>query len=187
MTEATQVLLAILLSLPRFHADTETAVEREERLTTIARSIHEASERATCAGAYDAPECERLWPGSTKELETLLVTQGFMESRFAQRVHEGRCQVRIGECDGGRARSVWQLQASGLVPREAWVNLEGTSYERTRAAAWYAIQVLYRARNACGSIEGAISRYATGRSCRWTPAKKRVDFYRRLLARRIEG
>jgi hypothetical protein len=182
MTTITAALLALLFALPRYHQDTESEMQRVARLTTVASSIALVSERATCTGAYASKEgCKAFWPGSVKELQRLLITQAYFETGLAQHVHEGRC--RRNECDGGRARGLWQVQRSGLVPWEQWERIKGADEASTRISAYYAARALSRGYNKCGTIEGAIAIYATGATCTWAGASKRFQFFERLMAK----
>ncbi len=130
-------------------------------------------------GATDAP-CKRVWAGSSRELGFLLLAQAFFETRLALHVHEGNCRKEIGECDSGRAISLWQLHAGYRLPVERWRELAGTDLDSTRAAALEAARALGRSRNFCGSTEGAVANYATGRGCVWRAAEERVRFAARL-------
>jgi hypothetical protein len=182
MTALAQWVLAALLSLPRFHLDSETTEERTARLEIISNGIDDAASRATCTGSYkEDKDCKTIWTGSKKELAGLLITQGFFESRFAEHVHEDRCRTGIGECDHGRAKSVWQLHTGSQLSVEQWRALSGTTPESTKAAAWAATQALSRAKTRCGSTLGAISLYATGRTCAWSQAPVRLKFLEKIL------
>ena len=55
--------------------------------------------------------------------------------------------------------------------------------DKARIAAYEAARALSRGRNYCKSIQGAISLYATGRTCRWEGAEKRARFVTRLMGR----
>lgn len=205
-------LLAAAMAFPAWHGDKESAEDREARLTVIAQAIDEAVAIATCRSAGKAPErsasqassdskddadsktesdaeserqsCKRYWHGSPRELGFLLLGQAFFETRLALHVHAGQCRVEIGECDGGRAISLWQLQYGYHLPVERWRTLSGTDLESTREAALEASRALARGRNFCkGSLEGAVASYATGKSCRWKGAAKRVRFVRKMMSK----
>lgn len=180
-------LLAAVLSFPSWHGDDEPADDRDARLETIVQAIDLAAAEAVCAGPREPEdqksECVPLWNGTRRELSFLLLTQAFFETRLALHVHQGKCRSHLGECDSGKATSLWQLQAGGHLPKARWQQLAGTSLEATTAAALEAARALGRGRNYCGSVEGAVSLYATGRTCKWEPAKKRVRFMKRLMAR----
>ncbi len=185
MSVTATALLALLLSLPRFTRDTETAEEREVRMSVVDRSLVYASDRATCSGEYDVPGCHKWWTGSKKSLQVLLVVQAKYETNFAQHIHEGRCRLHLKECDGGRAKGLWQLHAGGTVTKEEWEQFEGTSLENTKVAAWAAARVMMRSLGACkGDLEGGFAMYATGNSCTWSGAKERADLYRQLMKRK---
>lgn len=197
-------LLAAAMTFPAWYGDKESAEDRQARLSVIAQAIDEAVGIATCRdpatsrraatsrgrsplrsrSKRDADECKRFWHGSPRELGFLLLGQAFFETRLALHVHAGRCRVEIGECDGGRSISLWQLQSSYHLPVERWRTLSGTDLESTRKAAVEAARALARARNFCnGSLEGAIASYATGRSCRWKHAAQRMGFVRKMLSK----
>lgn len=192
----TESLLAAALTFSSWHGDNETEEARAARLRTIAEAINIATLHAVCV--KDAPSlpdlpgddpeattkaCTRIWRGSPKELAFLLLTQAYFETHLAQHVHEGKCRVHLGECDGGKATSLWQLQAGGHLPKSRWEKLSGTSLAATTHAAYEAGKALSRGRNYCGNVQGAVALYATGRTCRWKPAEQRVSFVRRLQAR----
>ena len=178
-----QSLLAALLSLRPFHTDVETESERLARLTTISAAIAAAAVEATCEGAKPEATCTAVYPGNTRELAFLLVSQAYHETRLAKHVHEGRCRTHIGECDSGRAIGLWQLQAGPHLPKDEWKTLAGTDFDATRRSAFEAARALGRGLNYCRSTRGAIALYATGRTCNWQHADARYASYRNLLAR----
>ena len=184
--------MLVLLSLPAYHADKESSEARFHRLETIARAIDSASLEATCTGPFaDADEwCRPVWGGSRAELAALLVAVAWHETRLARHIHEGRCAEY--ECDAvrlpdgrlfHRARSVWQLHASGLVPPPVWREIVGTAYYPTTRAAYAAASVLGAGVRRCGSVNGAVAFYAKGTGCRWSGAAPRVVLYRRIISR----
>jgi len=166
----TQILLAILLSLPAWHGDVETAEHRAERLGVVAKAI-------TAAAAGD------------RQLAILLVVQGEAETHYARHIHEGRCGQHplspTGECDAGRAVSPWQILQGPWLPRDEWVTLRGAGLGPTTRAARHAARALRHGRHACrrpSPLHGAFSAAARG-SCRWAGAARRVARYRDLEAR----
>lgn len=174
-------ILAVLLSLPPSAADArETANERAQRLEVLARAIDEASAEATCADDRD-PECAPTWPGSQAELAALLISTGWHESAFARHVHAGAC--RAHECDNGRARSPWQLHASGMVPVAEWRAMAGSSADATYTAAVAAARVLASGRARCRSVSGALAAYATGGRCSWSGTRARLRTAQRVQPR----
>lgn len=171
-------------------AEPETPVEREKRYATIAVSIEEATNLATC---HERGECDPIWIGSRDELAGVLATQGWWESRFAWHVHAGFCRLTIGECDAARtadgrlyarALSVFQLQQSLMVPTRVWKRIAGTSYAHTRLSAIAAARVLAHARRRCAKgeptwwVSPTIAAYATGHTCHWSRAGVRARWYR---------
>lgn len=107
-----------------------------------------------------------------------LATIGFYESGFLPRIQAGRC--RKHECDKGRARTWWQFQRTSY-SRDAWETSVGLEPEAILEAAKVAATVLIAGRNACRSIEGTLSFYATGH-CLWSGARYRAKLVRRLVA-----
>jgi hypothetical protein len=189
----TKTLLAAALRLSPWYGETETDEERLARLETIAQAINDATLFAVCAKdarplpplpgeakEEEGQPCTPVWRGDARQLAFLLLTQAYFETRLARHVHEGRCRVSQGECDSGRATSLWQLQAGGHLPKERWEKLSGADRAATTHAAFEATRALSRGRNHCGNLSGAISLYATGRTCKWQPAQERVAFLERL-------
>lgn len=124
--------------------------------------------------------CSPVWYGSPKDLAFLLLTQAYFETRLAAHIHAGACRVKLGECDGGKAASLWQLHHGRQLSKERWKKLSGTSFPPTARAAYEAARALGRGRNHCRSMAGAISLYATGKTCSWAPAQQRLKFSARL-------
>ncbi len=203
----TESLLAAALTFSAWYGDTETTEQRHARLETIANAINTATLHAVCSEQApevpglrqdrtvahqesgneeaapeesDPPACARLWQGSPRRLAFLLLTQAYFETRLAAHIHDGRCRVSAGECDGGRATSLWQLHHGPQLSKERWTQLSGTSLQATTLAAYEAARALSRGHNHCRSVVGAVSLYATGSTCNWAPAKKRVAFLTRL-------
>lgn len=137
----------------------ESPQELAERLQVVVRAIRRA-----------APE--------DAELRWMLLTTAQHESHFALRIHEGKC--RPGECDGGRARSLWQLHRNARMKPGEWESLAGTSQEATDLGARLAAGLLRGARASCGDAEGALSLYARGGGCKWSGARQRVEWMRRM-------
>jgi hypothetical protein len=182
------ILLALLSRTPH-HKDVETWQAREDRLTLTADAIAEASLRATCQ--LDDSECTRLWPASAKALALLLVTQAQHETHLSAEVHHNRCRLSRGECDSRRVLQegevvfvqqsfgLWQLKNFSDIPPEDWDAIT-SGVPGTRQAAWHAARRLSSAYRACGTLTGAISRYAVGSGCSWEGASERVDTWVRL-------
>ena len=162
------------MALPSWYGDEEPADHRTARLTTITEAIFDVSRAATCADD-EVQDCERIWVGRSSELSFLLLAQAYFETRLALHIHEGKCRSHLGECDSGKAIGLWQLQSGAHLPRERWQTLSGTDLEATTRAAHEAARALSRGRNYCRSVAGAISLYATGRTCRWPEAKTRLS------------
>lgn len=185
-----ETLFALLMGLPAHRLDNEEAGARQNRMHVIAEAIADASQRATCSGIYSSSECVPIWPLGSSELSALLLTEAYSESRLARNVHEGKC--RAWECDPvrsaytgqvrHRARSIWQIQRSSHVEAE-WDQMLGADQASTSIAAWAAAKLLTRGYRSCGSIGGAISRYAGIDGCNWSESEKRVRFYKSLRER----
>ena len=179
--EATMVILS---TLTPYYGDHEEPVDRTARLEMIASSIDTAARYGACEKGD--PECDdRAWvvgEGTIKRLEltAALIVVGRFESGYALHVHQNKCRVLIGECDSGRARSPWQFQRTDLT-RKIWWEYKGADQRSTETAAYAASIVLGRARQNCGSWEGAFSQYATGGGCRWKYAAPRALSYEKTL------
>lgn len=122
----------------------------------------------------------------------LLVSVGFHESRFLDRIQAGQC--RRYECDAFvtrsgevryRARSWWQLHRHAAASAEEWRATTGLAPENVSTAALVAANVIRRGLRACGSNAGAVAYYALGR-CRWSGAESRVAMALRIQ-RRLAG
>ncbi len=168
----------------------DTKLEASKGADDVSKSAKPLGESAKVDGTidtasasnapYKAKPCKRIWAGTQRELGFLLLAQAFFETRLALHVHEGNCRKEIGECDSGRAVSLWQLHAGYHLPVERWRELSGTDLESTRDAALEAARALGRSRNLCGTTEGAVANYATGRGCVWKPAEERVRMAQEL-------
>lgn len=175
------LLLLLLLTLPPAYEDrTEPLRERQDRLEVLGRAV---------ARATDELVADKSWTLPAVDLALLLVTLGEAESRFARHVHAGRCRKNffvgrgIRECDAGRAATPWQLWITPQVPRALWKRLPGLDQAATDLAAFTAGRVLSYHVRGCGSYEGGIARYATGRVCRWSRAPKRFARFVELRRR----
>lgn len=145
-------------ALAPWHADTdEPADEREERLALVR------------AEALARAEEEDGWQGSPKMLAALVLAIGWHETRFA-RSAPVECPTR-GGCDRGRAWHYYQTHTPVTAREEGWPGLSLATRE--------AIRALRQGAGYCGGsgrdrLLGAVSLYATGRSCRWSGAEERV-------------
>lgn len=163
MTPCAAAVLAVLVALP---------VQDEawpERARPIALAVDDAAH--------------------TPRQGALLVTLGYFESGWIERIQLGRCER--WECDPEsrpdgqvfhRARGYWQLQASPLVPRAKWRLVAGPGYDPLVRGARAAAAVVERGERACRSAAGAASYYATGH-CRWPGGARRGAFAERLEPR----
>lgn len=176
MSLTTYLLLAIS-SLPTFHEDVGESFVSKKRTQAevIAQAISEVSETT------------RGWPGTKRELASLLLTVAWHETRLSLRIHDGLCKPY--ECDRGRARGLWQLQVHRSLPKERWLELAGLDLDSTRSAAEEAAKALVRSRRWCASrtrnadwVAPTLSAYA-GIGCggRLKDAAARVRTFRRLV------
>ncbi len=170
MTPLASAVLFMLLGLPPSTGDREAPEERATRLADVAQAIGEAAEQIP-------------WPESRESLASVLVAQGYFESGFSKRIQEGHC--RRYECDGGRARSPWQLHRGTQVPWDTWEQLGTQGVESVTLGARSAARILASTYRACGSLEGALGMYATGRTCEWGGSAKRAQMARSILGKLI--
>jgi hypothetical protein len=181
----------VLTALPPMHFPPEHELyeppeARSERMVTLGRAIAATAQRATCTGAWRTEECTRKWPGSATQLAAIVGGIGFLESANAWHVHAGKCRIRIGECDGGRARTVFQMQRTSYTTT-VWDELEGVDEQSTVLAAWAATRAVSGARAACARtapdepwLSATLAMYGTGQRCSSKNAPKRAAFIVRL-------
>ena len=105
------------MSLPPV-GDEGFSAREGESVGDVRRRIAEVARAATLLGI-----AQPIWPNDDgTKTARLLVCVAFYESRFRGYVDDGRCNdpdwraspegvrtMRLGTCDGGRARSLWQL------------------------------------------------------------------------------
>ena len=146
--------LRALESLPVHKTDAdEDPTERTARLTRYAQHLHAVTR--------------------SRHERALLIAVALHESHFSRAVCEGG---KLG--DNGKAWGCWQ------------------SWEKDRSGgvkgqAQRAIRHLRVAENFCRArhrgkvnrVTGAVSLYATGKTCVWPGAKKRLATYKKVLAR----
>lgn len=157
-------------------------------LTPCAAAIAAAISALPGADSDHVPEIaraiERAAP--TRPRAARLIAIGYSESRFLPRIQAGDCRrykVRgqfFHECDAGRARSFWQMQATAMVPE--WPVLLGLEPQTIEVAARAADRILQRGMRSCKTEEGAANFYARG-NCRWSGGKKRALLAERIRAR----
>ena len=165
-------IFLVLAQLQPVWGDGELLPDRWERLHGVARVIARA--------AAEEPD--------PVEAAAVLVALGDHETRFAADVGAGLCGAVASHdkrCDGGRARSYWQLWQVSCP--ELW-NVEVGSEQATLTAARCALSHIRRGKTACGSLRGSLARYAVGHGCSWTgalPRARSVHAARRALALRL--
>jgi len=174
-----EVVLGLLLHLPPWYGDAtaETPVQRQDRIGVIAQAIDDASLRAVCGEDWAGSDlCTPVWFGERVDLAMLLVTLGWWESRFARYVH-------AGAPGAGGALTPWQLEHGEHLPWQRWRALPGLKVVPTTEAAWEASRAISLGMGHCGTVRGAISLYATGQSCSWSGADRRLRTYVHLRSR----
>lgn len=143
---------------PRFPQAVETLEEKHDRYVDIAWDIASVS--------------------SNKRDAALLVAVAIKESGLARDVDLGPCdpaRVRLGQCDAGRAKTLWQLQAV-----DGWPD--------RREAARMALKRLRHSEKRCRDLpaEERLAAYAAG-TCTSSAGRKisrdRVEFARRIESR----
>lgn len=173
----TTYLLTAIATFPTFHEDVgeQFSVRKQEQAQMIATAIDQAVDESSG------------WPDSKRELASLMLTIAWHETRLSLRIHDGRCKPL--ECDRGRARGLWQLQAQRSLPRERWLLVAGLNPEATDGAAREAARFVVRSRRMCAVatrgrawIGPTLTAYA-GRGCggRLPDLQARIRTYRRLL------
>lgn len=129
-------ILAILLSFqlsPREQLP-ESPEDRVSRLDVVAAAIEATANRAAC---YQRSLC-RVVVGDRYLAAAVLVVQARRESALRHDVQVGQC--RPHECDGGRAKGLWQLHhAPWRETVEQWQSYAGEEQTGVEAAAWRTI------------------------------------------------
>jgi hypothetical protein len=169
--------LAALQSLTVYHEDVGSP-EKPAQLEMIARSVTEAARE------------QKGWPLSRQRLAAAAIAIGENETHWSLRIHRNECNLKKGECDGGRAISEFQLHANALTAPEVWPTLGFMTFESTKLSAKEASRIFVRSYLYCVSTKSdgdriamAFSAYA-GRSCqldKWIGWKARVATYERVL------
>lgn len=120
------------------------------------------------------------WGWGRVALRAATLAVWYRETRFAKDVHAGK--PGYYGSDGGRAKCLGQIHASGLVPLEEWETLGGTDVEATSRCARATMRLLVFKAERCGLTKEALSResvarlfdaYGTGSCKKRMPAKER--------------
>ena len=151
--------VTVILMFPPNYYEREPKAEHDSRLTMIGTELSAEIARQSFADKIG--------------LTAVALMTGSEESGYALRIHDHKCWVHKGECDGGRAKSPWQFQRTSLVKAE-WDGYKGRDVESTRLAAKAVVRLLIKAFNSCQTWEGAIAWYATGKGCKWSGASNRA-------------
>lgn len=141
-----QAIIAIILELSTWNPKHETEEAYRERVESIAEGVSRAAD-------------------GERRMAALLLAVAKHESGFSRLVHQGDCPK--GGCDGGRSATLFQIMWGSWLPRSEWLTFIGVEVEPTSRASAYAAKVLRRGFNACKSVRGAFSLYATGKTCHW--------------------
>lgn len=183
------IVLLWLKALTPWAGDIETPDERLNRLANISISVESAINHATCAGPWASADwCTPVWHGPPLVLARLAAATGYAESAYARHVHEGRCRLKLGECDAYKlpggvlapgAVSVWQLQRTEVTWAD-WREMSGTGEWSTYLSAYAAVRVLAAGYRRCRTIEGALASYRRPSVCFLNGKKARLSIYERL-------
>lgn len=150
-------------------------VDRDQRLYSISVAESRAVEHATCSGEWASVEKCRPIFGDANLAAAFVTVKAKSETDLRKNVHADEC--KRWECDpkkwraGGvvqvapQARSLWQMHRPKTWSDERWEGISGLSQEATDNAAWEAMKMLAGAYGVCGTIEGALTRFATGNTC----------------------
>lgn len=184
-----EILLALLMGMLPHNSDTETVLERRDRMEIVAAAMTDAVNQATCSGSWSSG-CTRRWRSPRKYLAAALLVQGENESHFARRIQAGDCKP--DECDptmrkrlvlvDGRvrkhtvvdadgnpimwhaARGIWQVHSSYLPANiSLWENANGLTFEATTSAAMLA--VFYLSACQCGGNFEQMFTAQDGKGC----------------------
>lgn len=124
--------------------------------------------RAEALAVAESPDGDG-WRGDRRELAALVLAIGWHETRFA-RVAPDDCPIR-GGCDRGKAWHYYQTHTPRQEREDGWPGLSKATRD--------AVVAVRRGAGYCGGsgmarLVGAVSVYATGRSCSWSGAAQRV-------------
>lgn len=159
------VIASMLESYKPWYEDVnEEPVARKARLLMLATAQVHAVDLMMCSGQYDTEECIKKFEADPRQLYALLLTAGWWETRYNSRIHAGRCNK--DECDGGKARGVYQAHANGTYPKEIWNASQGDDWEGTLAATQAAAYSFSSAWKGCknrAGIQGVWCAYGRGR------------------------
>lgn len=164
--------------------------EEVDRIEVLAESVSSAPNNIMCEDGVtdnDISYDYRLscWNGDPERLSWILYTLAELEGGLKKNVHEGNCGA--GECDpifkeengykvlvGHRARTLWQLHKTNFMTFDQWDDMVGSDLQSTTLAATIAGREISWFKSRCKTESGALSIYATGKSCKWSRAPKRV-------------
>lgn len=159
------------LSLPVYYEDqspggiSELTTEKRHELEFLAAGIAQVAKR-------QAPLPQRQWAA-------LLLTIGFHESTFSLRILAGHC--RKHECDGGRARGLFQAHRLASMSDEMWARLVGI--ENLPVQVEQADELLRRHVRTCpGDVATSIITGYMGKRCgaESKEVAARLETFRRL-------
>ena len=186
-------ILAILLELPVANSDhNELWEKRAQRLESVALAVTHAAFRATCGDLWANGHCAPI------ALDPIPVAASDMaiieyESHLARRIQVGDCAKK--DCDpkwvrlnGKRvlvhlARGLPQLHRQDGWSDWYWNRMIGTEQVDVDASIWEATFLFSRDLEKCGTLEGAMARYAKGTTCKWSGAAERAGMAREFEVR----
>ncbi len=169
--------LSAAQSLIVFHEDVGSP-EKPAQLEMIASAVHEAAMGA------------KGWPLGKKALIAAEYGMRENESFASLRIHRNECNISKGECDGGRAISIFQLHANALSSPSVWPRLGFMTFDSTLLSAQEATRALVRgyryceAKKAKGDPVALMYTAVAGRGCdltKWQGWKPRLATYERVM------
>lgn len=169
--------LAATQSLTVFHEDVGSQ-DKGTQIGMIAESVRQA--------ALDA----KGWPLSRKALIAAELAMVDNETHASLRIHRNECNLQKGECDGGRAISLFQLHANALSSPAVWPALGFMTFESTLMSAREASRILTRSYLYCAAAKvpgdpiALMYTAAGGHGCqldKWSGWVKRLASYERVM------
>lgn len=146
-------------------------IDREEHPIARRARLDEVTNEVLLVTEYH----KNRWKGDPRMLAAIVLAIGQFETRYAS-LAPVEC-VGPGDCDNGKAWHYWQTHT----PHERRTDGQLGLF----VAAQDAVTAVIRGANYCGGegekrLLGAISLYATGKSCDWSGARERLALARKL-------
>lgn len=147
------LLLALLGAARTAHCATPTLTDRlVVAQTSLATKVDPVDARTLADAIATTTKGNRQW-------SALLLTIAAHESALSQRIADGRCNLKIGECDGGRAWGLFQVHKN-----------------ENNAAAWGSPDLAVQTTEAARMLRGAFYR------CQGPYKELTPDWARRTLS-----